>query len=267
MLGPKVADGRTSEVFRLGDDAVVKVPRSSTPTSWLEREAEITRAVRELGLPVPEVGDVIDVEGRPSMVLEYVPGPSMWAAVSDHPGRVTELAAMLVDLQAMIHASGLPDACPALTERLVSKLDAAEELAADERAAATASLVSQPTGAALLHGDLHPGNVLMSPAGPVVIDWFDAAVGHPCADYGRTRLLLRPDGATDLRHLPGASSQRVQSFADAYDSRLAALDGSLRERSEVWLPLFAAGRLAERTDTNVAQLTALWRSASPSSNE
>lgn len=36
--------------------------------------------------------------------------------------------------------------------------------------------------AALLHRDLHPANVILSPEGPVVIDWTNAAAGDPAVD-------------------------------------------------------------------------------------
>jgi aminoglycoside phosphotransferase (APT) family kinase protein len=36
--------------------------------------------------------------------------------------------------------------------------------------------------AMLLHRDLHPGNVILSPGGPVVIDWTNAAAGDPAVD-------------------------------------------------------------------------------------
>jgi tRNA A-37 threonylcarbamoyl transferase component Bud32 len=35
---------------------------------------------------------------------------------------------------------------------------------------------------ALLHRDLHPDNVILSPAGPVVVDWTNAAGGDPAVD-------------------------------------------------------------------------------------
>jgi len=42
----------------------------------------------------------------------------------------------------------------------------------------------------LVHGDLHPDNVLLSPAGPVVIDWANAGRGPAGADVADCWLLL-----------------------------------------------------------------------------
>lgn len=41
-----------------------------------------------------------------------------------------------------------------------------------------------------IHGDLHPGNILLTSEGPVVIDWEGASVGAVDADSATTWLLL-----------------------------------------------------------------------------
>ena len=46
-------------------------------------------------------------------------------------------------------------------------------------------------GDRLLHLDLHPLNVIMSPRGPIVIDWPNARRGHPMADVALTYALIR----------------------------------------------------------------------------
>jgi len=45
-------------------------------------------------------------------------------------------------------------------------------------------------GSSLLHLDLHPMNVMMTGRGPVVIDWTNAASGHPLTDVGVTYVLV-----------------------------------------------------------------------------
>jgi aminoglycoside phosphotransferase (APT) family kinase protein len=40
------------------------------------------------------------------------------------------------------------------------------------------------------HLDLHPDNVIMSPAGPVVIDWRNSDVGPPAVDVALTAVIL-----------------------------------------------------------------------------
>ena len=49
-------------------------------------------------------------------------------------------------------------------------------------------------GQSLLHLDLHPDNVLMSPTGPVVIDWTNARAGDPDTDVALTWLIAETSG-------------------------------------------------------------------------
>jgi Ser/Thr protein kinase RdoA (MazF antagonist) len=41
-----------------------------------------------------------------------------------------------------------------------------------------------------LHGDLHPGNVILSEAGAILIDWTDASAGVRAADVAETWTLI-----------------------------------------------------------------------------
>ncbi len=256
--GDVIADGRTSTVYRVGNDAAVKLLKPGVPPEWAQIEATLTESARRLGVPTPEVRDVVDVDGRPGIVVGFVRGPTMWQRMLDRPADVPALVAELDHLQRGIHAAGVSDGVPSLVARMSSKLAAVTELTSDERADAQRLLESLPVGAALLHGDLHPGNILLGPDGPVAIDWFDASIGHPAADVARTSLLLRGRGATDLRHLPGSSPEFAQRVCDAYVS-LARSRGAC-DTIDDWFRLRAAGRLAERTDDDVTGLVETWRS-------
>ena len=267
MLGPLIANGRTSDVYRFGTDGAAKVLASATPQHWAQAEASFTVAVRRLGVPAPEVRDVIDVEGRAAIVFERIDGPSLWRRMLDHPSDVPALTRELVSIQRTIHEAGVPDGLPSLIDRIRLKITAASELDADERASAEDLLDRQPRGAALLHGDLHPGNILLSADGPIVIDWFDATVGHPTADIARTMLLLS-SGVTDLRHLPDAKDDLVATMQENF--RASVGDRASPVSLHSWCRLRAAARLAERADLDVSGLLAMWRdpvTGSPSDDD
>lgn len=264
MLGQLIANGRTSNVHRFGDRGVAKVLTDATPQHWAQAEASFTSAVRELGLPAPDVRDVVAIDGRAAVIFEHIEGPSMWQRMLERPHDVAALARELASIQRAIHDAGVPEGLPSLVDRLRLKFTASRELSEEERARAAEMLDQQPVGAALLHGDLHPGNILLGPNGPVVIDWFDATVGHPAADIARTMLLL--DGtATDLRHLPGAT--QVVAETAQHEFAAAVSDRVSPTRLHAWRRLRAAGRLAERTDLDVSGLLAIWRDVAPPSTD
>ena len=110
-----------------------------------------------------------------------------------------------------------------------------------------------PDGDRLLHGDFHPGNVLVASDRISVIDWVNATRGVPEADHARTLLLLGwsalpPDAPAALRVLLRAGrSLLARQYARAYVRGFHDSRGSHRSWSTVvaWLTVHAAARLSE----------------------
>jgi hypothetical protein len=99
----------------------------------------------EHGVPVPQVFDATG----PDIVMEKVDGPTMLADVARCPWRLFRHAEILARVHRQVHAAPGPDWLRA----------------------------PFGYGDTLLHLDLHPINVLLSPRGPVVIDWQGAGRG------------------------------------------------------------------------------------------
>ncbi|MBT8241512.1 MAG: phosphotransferase [Acidimicrobiales bacterium] len=268
-VGELVAVGRTSEVYAYGNDSVVKVPRPDVPEHWAHDEAQFTRAARTCGVPAPEVVDVIELDGRPAIVFERIDGPSMWERMLAHPADIDQLAVQVAAVHREIHAAGIPSGVPDLIERMCMKIGEARTLGDDAKDEACTIARALPRGAALLHGDLHPGNILLSPNGPVVIDWFDATIGHPIADVVRSSILIRPNAdAADLPHLPDAEPGFLEHVHSSYVRQFDELVADTADSLSQWEAVVAVSRISERSDDD-AGLLEFWdaRNAPRSSSE
>lgn len=257
-VGQLIAVGRTSDVYAYGHDSVVKVPRPDVPSHWAAMEAEFTTAVRRLGVPTPEVRDLVPIEGRQSIVFERVSGESLWQKMVSSPRDLTALTTEFADLHHTIFSAGLPVDLTGSVDRICTKLSEAQQLSDADRDEAQRLVRSLPRGAALLHGDFHPGNVLLSERGPVVIDWFDATIGHPITDVIRTSLLLRSGGPGSPMHLPDARPDAIARLHDVY---VASMSDVLTPPADVlrrWESVLAASRLAEEAESDSSALIALW---------
>jgi aminoglycoside phosphotransferase (APT) family kinase protein len=94
-----------------------------------------------------------------SLVLERVDGPTMFAELRRRPWAMRRHARTLAKLHATLHE------IPFEGERL-------------------------------LHLDFHPDNVLLSPRGPVVIDWTNARAGEPALDVALTWVICETSGGS-----------------------------------------------------------------------
>jgi aminoglycoside phosphotransferase (APT) family kinase protein len=174
-----IASGRDAELLDLGRGRVLRRPR--VPRR-LDAEAGLMARARAAGYPVPEVFEV-----RPDgMVMERVDGPTMLDDLAAHPWRVDRHARTLAALHRRLH-----------------RIPAADGL--------RAPFGGPLPGDVLVHGDLHPANVLLSPGGQAVIDWSSGGRGPAGADVADAWLVLaaaRPPAGTLLRVLVGALRHR-----------------------------------------------------------
>ncbi len=257
--GELIAKGNTSDVWRWSGTTVVKVLRPEIPPHWAWLEYEIVRRVHGAGLPVPAADGVVEVDGRPGIVFEHIAGPSMWTRMRSHPHEVARLVDEFVDLQEHVLAAGPIEGLPDVRVRLHRKIDEAQQLREDDRAAAHRLLAELPTGSALCHGDMHPANVLGTSKGWVVVDWFDAAIGCPVADFARSSLLMPPASAVESanRHLGGVTGVLLGRLHDTYLASLARRGHIDAGRFAAWEAVLAVARMSEPVQT--ADLHRLWR--------
>lgn len=172
------------------------------------------------GYPVPRVYEITDTD----MVLERLAGPTMLDVLARHPWRVGSLGRELGRLHERLHALPAPEWLP-------RRFSTAE----DDR---------------VLHLDLHPGNVILTRRGPVVIDWCNAGAGDPAADVAMTLVTV---GSADVPGLAarlgrklllrgirsGCRTDPVGRMQDAVQKKLN--DPNLTPAETAWLRRHADG--------------------------
>ncbi len=188
-----IASGREAEMVDLGGGRLLRRLREPRP---LDREAALMRLVRAAGYPAPEVFEV-----RPEgLVMERIDGSTMLDDLAAHPWRLRRHARTLAALHGQLHRIPAPDG------------------------------IRQRFGApdpsdVVVHGDLHPANVLLARSGPVVIDWGNAGRGPAGADVADAWLVMataQPPGGRLLGALVAALRGRFVAAFLRHAGREAA---------------------------------------------
>lgn len=238
-LGPRLATGGTAEIFALDAGRVLKLYWGGASPDAPEREAERARAAYAAGAPSPAVLDILAADDRFGVIFEYVQGPPMLQMMAADPTRAEDLVCELARLHAKLHklpGNGLPPQREHLSRRI-----ALSPLNHRLRATVLAALSKLPGGDALCHGDFHPGNVLLAPAGPAIIDWFDAVRGDPAADIARTLLLLQYAKVPADSALESIRSELTALYLHEYRQ----VHDVSSEALQAWALPVATARLAE----------------------
>ncbi|WP_105971530.1 phosphotransferase [Streptomyces geranii] len=152
--GRLLGSGRTADVYELAGTAWV-LRRYRDGYGDPAAEAAVMEHVRGHGYPVPEVRAGTGTD----LVLERLSGPTMLEALGAGLLAASEGGEMLAVLLHSLHAvpPRLPGAGP---------------------------------GTCVLHLDLHPENVILTPDGPRVIDWANAEEGPPGLDRAMSAVIL-----------------------------------------------------------------------------
>jgi tRNA A-37 threonylcarbamoyl transferase component Bud32 len=201
-----LAAGQEADVFLRPDGLLVKRDRAGRS---LEAEARLMGYLRHHGVPVPRVAEA----DGPELVMEYVPGPRMSEELDVRPWRAGALGRELARVHRRLDEVPVPDFLPGTA------------------------------GDGLLHLDLHPGNVVMGPAGPVVIDWAFAVRGDRRVDVALSWLAmavsrLRPVRSAARWHLVrsflrNAEQEVREGVAEAAEIRLSRHTRTKEEREAV----------------------------------
>jgi tRNA A-37 threonylcarbamoyl transferase component Bud32 len=186
--------GFTSDVYAWGAGRVLKLFHHGTDGLKAEREYTATRAVHAMGLPVPAVHELIEIDGRRGIVMERVAGVSLFQRVQAKPWLLFAAVRQLAELHARINSCVAPATLPTQRERLADRIAAASQLSDAGKQHVLNCLNQLPDGEALCHGDFHPGNIMWAETGPVIIDWETATRGQPAGDAAYTSLLLQQTG-------------------------------------------------------------------------
>lgn len=175
------ATGRDADVFALDEHRVLRRYRRAADVT---AEAAIMRHVAAHGYPVPTV---FEASGR-DLVMTRIDGPTMRAALATGRLAAGEGAVMLAGLLERLHAVPVP---------------------------------AGTDGTAVIHLDLHPDNVLVSAAGPTVIDWANARTGAPDTDTAMSALILAQVavGATVVPDLGTTAAGLAAEFLDRFLER------------------------------------------------
>jgi tRNA A-37 threonylcarbamoyl transferase component Bud32 len=218
--GPLIGRGRAADVYAIGSDRVLRRYRQSFD---VQGEAAIMRHLYEAGVPVPKV---YDADG-PDLIMERLDGRDLLTDLGRRPWLARRHARTLADMHNRLHQITAPPGLP-------------EPFGPGDR---------------VLHLDLHPGNIMMTSRGPVVIDWSNGAAGPAGADVAIAYLIMACSEVDDLplmvrpvvnsvraavvRHfMAGVRDDPVPFIAEAARHRMA--DRNVRPSEVEWLAKKAA---------------------------
>ena len=213
--------GANGRAYRLDDERIVKVyNKISNPPEKIRREQESARRAFVHGVPSAIPFELVTVGDELGMIYELVDANTLGSVVHNSPEKLREYALRMSALMKKLHSTEMekdtmPDA--RMTLRLWADIAAKSDYYSEEDMQRVYDLIdSIPVRNTFIHGDYHPGNIMVQNDELILIDMGDASVGHPVIDLLGTYHLLsltpkkNPDVA--MRYLGMTAEEAVRMW-------------------------------------------------------
>lgn len=177
------------KLFRDGKRLIKQFDESYSKAGILNEALNQAR-VEQTGLNIPKVLGVSVIDGKWSLVWEYIEGETLESLMQKNPKKKDEYLEMFVDLQIKMSQEKVP-LLGHLRDKMHAKISASS-FPATVRYDLHVRLDGLPRHKKLCHGDFQPSNVVITKDGtPYIIDWAHATQGNGSADAARTYLLFK----------------------------------------------------------------------------
>ena len=202
MIGKKIGEGRTAEVYDWSEDTVIKLFYDFVSAEEADREYQMQKLLCE---HLPFCAGIYGremVEGRSGLIYEKVKGSSMTKLLSSSPEKSRDMGKLMAEIHGKIHAVDLKS-LPSIKEGTKYAVSHAEKLSDDLKEKLLEILSELPEKKTLCHMDFHLDNIFLDEERIVVLDWMTAGSGDPLADVARTEMILKfavfPDVAVEIK--------------------------------------------------------------------
>lgn len=231
---------RTDKTVYRDGDCCLKVFNEDYSKADVLNEALNQARIEETGLNIPKILEVTVIDGKWTIVSEFIKGKTLARLMEEEPEKKDEYLELFVDLQLQMHSK----TCGGLT-KLKDKMNrkiCQTDLSATIRYDLHTRLEAMPKHNKVCHGDFNPTNVIITEDGtPYILDWSHATQGNASADAARTYLLFWLNGDID------GAKKYLNLFCDK--------SNTAKQYVQKWMPIVAAsqtvkGNAAEREFLN-----------------
>jgi aminoglycoside phosphotransferase (APT) family kinase protein len=250
-----IASGRTAEVYAWQPGRVIKLFFDWVPQNWVDHEIRVGQKMSALTIPAPRLLEAVTVDNRRGLVYERVDGQSLLTHLRRAPWKVVSLSRLMARVQTRIHQSTVNGFDP-IQKTLARQIEHADLLSMVQKERILRHLEQLPGGNTLLHYDMHLDQVLLTPNGPLVIDWVNVSQGHPMADVARSSLMLRVGSAPGANGVERIAINLIRRTAErAYLQEFFRLNPRFTQADlEPWFLPVAAARLSENIKEEVSDV-------------
>jgi len=210
------------------DKLAVKLYKEGRTKTEVFYEALTQSRVEEVGLKVPAVHEVSQINGRWSIQMDFVEGKTLAELMDEDPDHIDKYIEQMLNIQLEIHTKQMPR-LRRMNQKLEKEIESLTEIDESKKYELLTKLNSMPKHRKLCHGNFRPRTIIVNKEGNYVLNWVEAGQGNASMDVANTYLLL--------------CLKYPQKTADKYLELFCKKTNTDMKYVQDWLPIVAASRL------------------------
>ena len=193
---PLIGTGANGNVYRLDNERIIKIynPITCNPER-IAREKTASKQALIHDIPTAISFDVVKSGDSYGIIYEMINSSTLGQFIAANPDKMEEYALKMADLLKKLHTTEFsPGSLPDARLSFHAWIDIAENSGyySDEVISKMKEDVDNlPEQNTFIHGDFHPGNIMIVDNEPVLIDMTDSSIGSPIIDLAGSYHMMK----------------------------------------------------------------------------
>ncbi len=213
-----VGKGRSSIVYRIDPETIVKLYRPGVPLFKIRQEIDLAKKAFVAGIPTPISYDLVRSGESYGVVFEMLgDADTVGHSLTAHMDEFDEITRKFVDTYKIIHQTDIGDmggfnSLRTTWHTWADGMNSQDGFDAPETELLHKMIDTIPERSTMVHCDYHAGNVMYQNGEIVVIDMADIGYGHPVFDLAGNAFHARYSGSPTRQEVHGMNQENMLRF-------------------------------------------------------
>lgn len=213
-----VGKGRSSTVYRIGSETIVKLYTAGVPLTKIKQELDLAKKAFVAGIPTAISYDLVKNGESYGVVFEMLDNAdTVGHTITAHMDQFDEITKKFVATYKTIHSTDIEEmggfvSLKETWNKWADGMNATNSYTDDETKLLKEMIAAVPERSTMVHCDFHAGNVMYQRGEIVVIDMADIGYGHPIFDLAGNAFHARYSGSETRQKVHGMNQENMLRF-------------------------------------------------------
>lgn len=215
-----VGKGRSSTVYRIDPEKIVKLYTAGVPLSKIKQEMDLAKKAFVAGIPTAISYDLVKDGDSYGVVFEMLDNAdTVGHTITAHLDQFDEIMKKFVATYKIIHSTDIKEmggfaSLKDTWNKWADGMNANGSYTDEETKLLKEMIAAVPERSTMVHCDFHAGNVMYQKGEIVVIDMADIGYGHPIFDLAGGAFHARYSGSATRQKVHGMTQENMLRFWD-----------------------------------------------------